>query len=73
VLRRAPNATRAPHLNLRALGTQREVRWLLDGKLIGQTRADSSLLAEFDREGVRHLLALDRDGRYAALDVMVEL
>jgi penicillin-binding protein 1C len=71
VLRRAPGSPRPPQLALRALGTREEVRWLLDGQLLGRTRGDAPLLAEFPDAGPRRLLALDPAGRYAALDLRV--
>jgi penicillin-binding protein 1C len=71
VLRRAPNSTSAPTLTLRALGTREEVRWMLDGRLLGRTQADAPLVATFDREGVQRLLALDAAGRYAAAELRV--
>jgi penicillin-binding protein 1C len=71
VLRPAPNSTRAPQLTLRALGTREEVRWLLDGSLLGRTRADSPLHAELSTSGTQRILALDAAGRYATVDVRV--
>jgi penicillin-binding protein 1C len=71
VLRPAPNSTRAPQLTLRALGTRDEVRWLLDGRLLGRTRADGALHAELGGAGTQRILALDTAGRYATVDVRV--
>jgi penicillin-binding protein 1C len=71
VLRSAPNSTQAPRLTLRALGTREEVRWLLDGRLLGRTRADQPLLAELDAFGAQRILALDTTGRYATVDIQV--
>ena len=71
VLRRAPGSPRPPQLALRALGTREEVRWLLDGHLLGRTRGDAPLVAEFPDAGPHRLLALDPAGRYAALDLRV--
>lgn len=71
VLRSAPNSPLAPRLTLRALGTREEVRWLLDGRLLGRTRADQPLQAELDAAGKQRILALDSSGRYATVDVQV--
>lgn len=71
VLRRPPNSQKPPQLTLRALGTREEVRWLIDGKLLGRTRADAPLLAELATPGDQRILALDSVGRYATVDVRV--
>lgn len=71
VLRRTPSSPRAPRVTLRALGTPDEVRWLLDGRLLGRTQADSPLQADLSARGPQRLLALDRSGRYAALNLTV--
>lgn len=71
VLRRAPHSAHAPRLTLRALGTREEVRWMLDGRLLGLTRADAPLVAELSEPGTKRLLALDSLGRYASLDLRV--
>lgn len=71
VVRRAPGAAHAPRLTLRALGTQAEVRWMLDGRLLGRTRADAPLVAELPEPGTQRLLALDSLGRYATIDLRV--
>ena len=71
VLRRAPNSSHAPRLTLRALGTREEVRWMLDGRLLGRTRADAPLVAEMSEPGTKRLLALDSLGRYASIDLRV--
>lgn len=71
VLRRPPNSSTPPQLTLRALGTREEVRWLLDGRLLGRTRADAPLLAELAVPGTQRILALDSAGRYATVEVRV--
>jgi penicillin-binding protein 1C len=71
VLRRAPNSRLPPQLNLRALGTREEVRWLLDGRLLGRTRGDAPLLAALEREGRQRLVALDAAGRFASVELSV--
>jgi penicillin-binding protein 1C len=71
VLRRAPSSSAPPQVTLRALGTREEVRWLLDGRLLGRTRGDAPLLATFERDGRQRLLALDGSGRYAQLELRV--
>jgi penicillin-binding protein 1C len=71
VLRRAPGSANPPQVSLRALGTREDVSWMLDGRLLGRTRADGALLATFDTPGVQRLLALDAAGRFAAASVRV--
>jgi penicillin-binding protein 1C len=71
VVRRAPNATQPPQVTLRALGTREEVRWMIDGRLLGRTLADAPLVATLDREGTQRILALDATGRYAWTEVRV--
>jgi len=44
---------------------------MLDGRLLGRSRADSPLVATFDAPGVQRLLALDAQGRYAHASVRV--
>jgi penicillin-binding protein 1C len=71
VLRRPPNSATPPQLTLRALGTRDEVQWLLDGRLLGRTQADAPLVAEMKDPGTQRILALDRAGRFATVDVHV--
>jgi penicillin-binding protein 1C len=71
VLRRPPNSVRPPQVTLRALGTRDEVRWLIDGRLLGRTQADAPLTAELGDAGVQRIVALDRGGRYAAVRIRV--
>ena len=45
--------------------------WLVNGRLIGESRGDAPFLAEFEEAGAQRLLALDASGRYAQVDVRV--
>jgi len=64
-IRRAPNSTRAPTIELRALGAQGEVRWLANGVLIGRTEGSAPLKHELPQPGPITLLALDARNAYA--------
>jgi penicillin-binding protein 1C len=51
-------------LSLRALGTDRKVQWLLDGRWIGETEGRASLVRDFDEPGDRTLTALADSGAW---------
>lgn len=63
----APGATRGVRLSLRALGTDRRVQWLLDGRWIGETRGAQPLLHAFDQPGQHELTALADSGAWAGV------
>ena len=66
-LARAPGANHGPRLQLRALGSEATVEWLLDGRWIAQTRGAGSFTHEFDVPGEHALTALAADGAWASL------
>nr|WP_221281902.1 penicillin-binding protein 1C [Chiayiivirga flava] len=71
VLRAPSNSNTPPQVSLRALGTRDAVRWLVNGRLIGESVGDAPFLAQFDQPGPQRVLALDTRGRYAQLDLRV--
>ena len=72
-LRRAPNSERPLQLELRALGAQGDVRWLANGRLVGETRGNAVLHLAIEQVGPLVLLALDARGAYGRVEVGVEL
>jgi penicillin-binding protein 1C len=73
VVRRVPNRPEPPTVALRALGAEAPVRWLLNGRLVGESRGEAALELRLDRPGPQQLLALDRNGRYGRVEFEVEL
>lgn len=63
-LARAPNAAHGARLQLRALGSEQEIDWLLDGRRIGRTLGTQSFQQEFAQPGEHTLTALAADGAW---------
>ncbi len=70
-LARAPNADHGVRLQLRALGTEQDVDWLLDGRWIARTRGRQLLQREFDQPGAQTLTVLASDGGWAQVHFSV--
>ena len=60
----APGSSHSPVLDLRALGAEGAVDWLLDGRLVGTSRGNDVLPLKLDQPGAKVLVAIDRAGRY---------
>ena len=58
-------------LGLRAIGSTLDVRWLLDGKLLGQSVAGAQFKLALPSPGKHRMVALDGEGRYAAIEFRV--
>lgn len=67
VLARSPNSTHGVRLQLRALGSEGRVQWLLDGRWIAETRGMQWLRHEFDTPGAHTLTALADDGAWRSV------
>lgn len=67
LLARPPNSTYGVRLQLRALGSDGRVQWLLDGRRIGETRSTQWLRHEFDTPGAHTLTALADDGAWRSV------
>ena len=63
-LARPPGATHGPRLQLRALGSESSIEWLLDGRWIAQTRGSRVFTRDFDEAGEHTLTALAEDGAW---------
>ena len=70
-LARAPGSEHAVRLSLRALGTDRNVQWLLDGRWIAETEGRQSLVRDFGEPGEHVLTALADSGAWSALSFRV--
>jgi penicillin-binding protein 1C len=64
-LARPPGATHGPRLQLRALGSDATVQWLLDGRWIAQTQGARVFMHDFEDAGEHTLTALSDDGSWA--------
>jgi penicillin-binding protein 1C len=73
IVRRVPNRSDPPRVAVRALGTGEPVRWLLNGRLVGESNADAPLLLDLHQPGEQQLLAIDGAGRYGRVEFAVEL
>jgi penicillin-binding protein 1C len=71
VLRRAPGANDAPGLDLRALGASSPVRWLVNGRWVGETEPRIPLNYRFEQPGEQVIVALDARGHYDRISVRV--
>jgi len=63
-LARAPNAQHGVRLQLRALGSEQAVDWLLDGRWIARTQGAQLMQREFAEPGAHTLTALATDGAW---------
>ncbi|MEL1266196.1 penicillin-binding protein 1C [Pseudoxanthomonas putridarboris] len=63
-LARAPGNTHGVRLQLRALGTESRVQWLLDGRWVAETRGAQSYQYDFDQSGEHQLTALADSGAW---------
>ncbi|WP_340648863.1 penicillin-binding protein 1C [Pseudoxanthomonas winnipegensis] len=66
-LARAPGSDKPASVRLRALGTETEVRWLLDGRWIGLTHGARSFEHGFEQPGEHTLTALADSGAWSTL------
>jgi penicillin-binding protein 1C len=66
-LARAPGASHGPRLQLRALGTETAVEWLLDGRWIARTQGARPFMRQFDVPGEYTLTALAADGAWTRI------
>jgi penicillin-binding protein 1C len=70
-LARAPGSTQPATLRLRAFGTQSRVRWLVNGRLAGETLGPRPWTHAFDSPGTQRITALADTGAFAELTVYV--
>ena len=64
---RAPGAVDGVRLQLRALGSEHDIDWLLDGRWIGETYGGRWLVLVFETPGSHELTALADTGAWHAL------
>jgi penicillin-binding protein 1C len=67
-LARASNSTTPLRLSLRAIGSEERIRWLLDGRLVGESRGAGSFLHEFGEPGSHTLTALADSGAWSRVE-----
>ncbi|WP_374473570.1 penicillin-binding protein 1C [Arenimonas sp.] len=70
-LARAPGSSTPPTLRLRALGTAARVRWLVNGRLAGETLGALHWTHAFDTAGEQRITALADTGAWAELSLRV--
>ncbi|WP_043800809.1 hypothetical protein, partial [Arenimonas malthae] len=68
---RAPGSATPPTLRLRALGTAARVRWLVNGRLAGETLGARPWTHAFDTPGEQRITALADTGAWAELSLRV--
>ena len=71
VLRRAADGS-APLVELRTRGAGSEVFWLINGRLVAQTRAGEAYTHRFTEQGEYGLTAMDGQGAYSRINVVVQ-
>ncbi len=64
---RAPGSLHGARLQLRALGTDTRVQWLLDGKWIAETHGARAFTRDFDETGAHTLTALADSGAWTRI------
>jgi penicillin-binding protein 1C len=70
-LARAPGSAQPATLRLRAVGTESRVRWLVNGRLAGETRGSRPWTRAFDQPGEQRITALADSGAWAELTLRV--
>ncbi|HEY5802322.1 MAG TPA: penicillin-binding protein 1C [Lysobacter sp.] len=70
-LARAPGSEHPVRLSLRALGSDARVRWLLDGRLIGESNGAGTLVHDFGEPGAHTLTALADSGAWSRVQFSV--
>ena len=70
-LARTPGSTTPATLRLRAIGTDARVRWLVNGRLAGETRGARYWTHAFDEPGPQRITALADTGAWAELNLRV--
>ena len=71
VLARAPGSAHAVRLQLRALGSESTIDWLLDGRWIAQTQGARMYARDFAEPGEHALTALAQDGAWTQVNFRV--
>lgn len=64
MLARAPGSPHGVRLQLRGLGTDARIQWLLDGRWIAETRGAQAFQRDFDEPGEHQLTALADSGAW---------
>ncbi|HEY0885996.1 MAG TPA: penicillin-binding protein 1C [Ramlibacter sp.] len=70
-LARAPGSEHGVRLQLRALGTEARVQWLLDGKWIAETQGARPFMRDFEEPGRHTLTALADSGAWARVSFSI--
>jgi penicillin-binding protein 1C len=70
-LARASNSTVPLRLSLRAIGSESRIRWLLDGRFIGESQGAGTFLHEFGDSGSHTLTALADSGAWSRVEFRV--
>ncbi|KFA42138.1 penicillin-binding protein 1C [Xylella fastidiosa subsp. multiplex] len=70
-LQRPPGSTKPVHLQLRALGSETRIDWLLDGRWIAQTVGGQTFQRDFPEPGTYILTALAEDGAWNRMQFRV--
>ncbi|HVQ33569.1 MAG TPA: penicillin-binding protein 1C [Lysobacter sp.] len=70
-LARPSNSAAPLRLSVRALGTEAQVRWLLDGRLVGESTGGASWNFDFADTGAHTLTALAETGAWASVGFRV--
>jgi penicillin-binding protein 1C len=70
-LARASNSTAPLRISVRAIGSEARIRWLLDGRLIGETQGAGNFLHDFGEAGSHTLTALAESGAWSRVQFRV--
>lgn len=67
----ASNSKQAPRLTLRALGSDKDILWLINGRLVTTTSARQAFVHDYDDPGLKTITALGIDGGWAQIKIDV--
>lgn len=71
ILAAAPGASSGLRLRVRALGSDARIRWLLDGRLVGESVGSARFEHDFGNPGLHTLTALAETGAWASVEFRV--
>lgn len=66
-LARPSNSTQAPRLSLRALGSNHDILWLVNGRLMATTPPRQAFVHDYAEPGPKSVIALDSQGGWARI------
>ncbi|MGB8715048.1 MAG: penicillin-binding protein 1C, partial [Rhodanobacteraceae bacterium] len=68
---RASNSDQPPRLSLRALGSDKDILWLINGRLVATTGPRQAFVHDYAEPGAKTITALGAAGGWAQIRIRV--